>query len=79
MMLPSELIKDEAEFKHCIEQYGKEAVKILTYIKNQWKEEVFTAKSDPKQKALIYNVKNIETLIDTIVNTNLPTAPISTI
>ncbi|EBW2292212.1 hypothetical protein DFV88_24830 [Salmonella enterica subsp. enterica serovar Newport] len=79
MMLPSELIKDEAEFKHCIEQYGKEAVRILTFIKNQWKEQVFTEKAEAKQKALIYNVKNIETLIETIVSANLPTAPISTI
>lgn len=78
-MLPSELIKDETEFKHVCEKYGKETVRILTHLKNQWKEEVFTAKAESKQKALIYDVKNIERLIETITSVTLPTAPISTI
>ncbi|EOG8337666.1 hypothetical protein ACLIX5_004464 [Salmonella enterica subsp. enterica serovar Bredeney] len=75
MMLPSELIKDETEFKHACSVYGKEAVKILAYIRDEWKEQVFTVKNEGKAKALIYHVQNIETLINTITDANLSTAP----
>ncbi|EJJ2366505.1 hypothetical protein NIR10_004637 [Salmonella enterica] len=79
MMLPSELIKDENEFKHSCSVYGKEAVKLLRYIQNQWKEQVFNEKSEQKQKALIYQVKNIDLVINEIADANTATAPISTI
>ncbi|EHE2320734.1 hypothetical protein JNE51_004444 [Salmonella enterica] len=75
MMLPSELIKDESEFKHSCSAYGKETVKILRYIQNQWKEQVFNEKAESKHKALIYQVRNIELLINEIVDANTPTAP----
>ncbi|EBJ3044335.1 hypothetical protein GTR53_003637 [Salmonella enterica] len=79
MMLPSELITNENEFKHSCSVYGKEAVKILRYIQNQWKEQVFNEKAEPRQKALIYQVKNIETIVNEIVAVNTASAPISTI
>ncbi|EDR5805976.1 hypothetical protein ATY61_004612 [Salmonella enterica subsp. enterica serovar Saintpaul] len=79
MMLPNELITNESDFKHSCSVYGKETVKILRYIQSQWKEQVFNEKSEPKYKALIYQVKNIETIINEIVDANTATAPISTI
>lgn len=71
MMLPSELIKDESEFKHSCSAYGKETVKILRYIQSQWKEQVFNEKSEQKQKALIYQVKNIDLVINEVTSQNL--------
>ncbi|EFU5167514.1 hypothetical protein HT819_003921 [Salmonella enterica] len=79
MMLPNELITNESDFKHSCSVYGKETVKILRYIQSQWKEQVFNEKNEPKYKALIYQVKNIETIINEIVSANVATAPISTI
>ncbi|EIE0653062.1 hypothetical protein LCU68_003993 [Salmonella enterica] len=75
MMLPSELIKDENEFKHSCSLYGKETVKILRYIQDNWKNQVFTEKSEAKQKALIYQVKNIDLIINEIVDANTASAP----
>lgn len=79
MMLPNELIKNESEFKHSCSAYGKDTVKILLYIQQQWKDQVFTEKQESKQKALIYQVKNIDSIINEIVDANTATAPISTI
>lgn len=79
MMLPSELIKNDSEFKHSCSVYGKDTVKILRYIQSNWKEQVFTEKSEAKQKALIYQVKNIDLIINEIADANTTTAPISTI
>ncbi|EAX2259189.1 hypothetical protein NJX16_003841 [Salmonella enterica] len=79
MMLPNELITNESDFKHSCSVYGKETVKILRYIQNQWKEQVFNEKSDSKANALRYQVKNIEMIITEIVDANTATAPISTI
>ncbi|ECW3055635.1 hypothetical protein F3W96_19795 [Salmonella enterica] len=75
MMLPSELIKDENEFKHSCSLYGKETVKILRYIQENWKNQVFTEKSEAKQKALIYQVKNIDLIINEIADVNTASAP----
>ncbi|ELG0460774.1 hypothetical protein RYT91_004450 [Salmonella enterica] len=75
MMLPSELIKDENEFKHSCSLYGKETVKILRYIQDNWKNQVFTEKSEAKQKALIYQVKNIDLVINEIADANTASAP----
>ncbi|EAN5684240.1 hypothetical protein EI675_20645 [Salmonella enterica] len=75
MMLPSELIKDENEFKHSCSLYGKETVKILRYIQENWKNQVFTEKSEAKQKALIYQVKNIDLVINEIADANTASAP----
>lgn len=75
MMLPSELIKDESEFKHSCSLYGKETVKILRYIQDNWKNQVFTEKSEAKQKALIYQVKNIDLIINEIADANTASAP----
>ena len=75
MMLPSELIKDETEFKHSCSLYGKETVKILRYIQENWKNQVFTEKSEAKQKALIYQVKNIDLIINEIADANTASAP----
>ncbi|ECE4535656.1 hypothetical protein DCH27_25390 [Salmonella enterica] len=75
MMLPSELIKDETEFKHSCSLYGKETVKILRYIQDNWKNQVFTEKSEAKQKALIYQVKNIDLIINEIADANTASAP----
>ncbi|EIZ5832154.1 hypothetical protein P8G24_004713 [Salmonella enterica] len=79
MMLPSELIKNDSEFNHSCSVYGKDTVKILRYIQSNWKEQVFTEKSEAKQKALIYQVKNIDLIINEIADANTTTAPISTI
>lgn len=78
-MLPNELITNESDFKHSCGTYGKEAVKILRYIQNQYKERVFSEKQEGKQKALIYQVKNIDLVIQEIVDANTATAPISTL
>ncbi|EDD0902692.1 hypothetical protein GAV44_23360 [Salmonella enterica subsp. enterica serovar Newport] len=75
MMLPSELIKDETEFKHSCSVYGKETVKILRFVQDQWKERVFTEKDKTKQNALIYQVRNIELIINEIADANTATAP----
>ncbi|HEI4368099.1 TPA: hypothetical protein SI878_004406 [Salmonella enterica] len=75
MMLPSELIKDETEFKHSCSVYGKETVKILRYIQSQWKDLVFSEKAENKQKALIYQVKNLDLVINEITDANTATAP----
>lgn len=75
MMLPSELIKNESEFKHSCSVYGKDTVKILRYIQENWKAQVFTEKSEAKQKALIYQVKNIDLIINEIADVNEATAP----
>lgn len=75
MMLPSELIKDETEFKHSCSVYGKETVKILRYIQSQWKEQVFTEKSDSRANALRYQVRNLELAINSISDANTATAP----
>ncbi|EPV4171458.1 hypothetical protein ACV5Z5_004656 [Salmonella enterica subsp. enterica] len=75
MMLPSELIKDETEFKHSCSVYGKDTVKILRFIQNQWKEQVFSEKAESKQKALIYQVKNLDLVINEITDANTATAP----
>ncbi|EEC0939255.1 hypothetical protein UM48_004715 [Salmonella enterica subsp. enterica] len=75
MMLPSELIKDDTEFKHSCSVYGKETVKILRYVQDQWKERVFTEKDKTKQNALIYQVRNIELIINEILDANTATAP----
>ncbi|EAT3951519.1 hypothetical protein ET317_21695 [Salmonella enterica] len=75
MMLPSELIKDENEFKHSCSLYGKDTVKILRYIQDNWKNQVFTEKSEAKQKALIYQVKNIDLIINEIADANTASAP----
>lgn len=79
MMLPSELIKDESEFKHSCSVFGKDTVKILRYIQNQWKDQVFNEKSENKQKALIYQVKNIDLIINEIIDANTATAPVITL
>ncbi|EBD7873501.1 hypothetical protein L4K91_004487 [Salmonella enterica] len=79
MMLPSELITNENEFKHSCSVYGKEAVKILRYIQNQWKDQTFTEKADNKANALRYQVRNIELIINEIADANTASAPISTI
>lgn len=79
MMLPSELIKDETEFNHSCSVYGKETVKILRFIQERWKEQVFSEKSEHKQKALIYQVKNLDLIINEISDANTATAPEITI
>lgn len=79
MMLPTELITNDSEYKHLCSVHGKDAVKILRYIQNQMKQQVFTEKAEGKQKALIYQVKNLELVIQEITDTNIATAPISTI
>lgn len=78
-MLPNELIKNESEFKHSCSAYGKDTVKILLYIQNQWKEQTFTETQERKRNALWYQVKNIDSIINEIVDANTATAPISTI
>lgn len=75
MMLPSELIKDETEFKHNCSVYGKEVVKILLFIQKEWKEKVFTEKQERKQLALIYQANNLQTAIQEIVDANTASAP----
>lgn len=79
MMLPSELIKDESEFKHSCSVYGKETVRILRYIQDEWKERVFLEKDKGKQQSLIYQVKNIDLIINYISDANTATAPQFTI
>lgn len=79
MMLPNELITNESEYKHLCSVHGKDTVKILRYIQSQWKDQVFTEKQEGKQKALIYQVKNLELAIQEIIDSNIATAPISTI
>ncbi|HGB5300371.1 TPA: hypothetical protein ACIVOM_003612 [Salmonella enterica subsp. enterica serovar Virchow] len=75
MMLPSELIKDETEFKHSCSVYGKETVKILRYIQDQlqtrWKGETQQRKRD----AIWYQSNNIDLLINEIADANTATAP----
>ncbi|EIM6622187.1 hypothetical protein LNT71_004076 [Salmonella enterica] len=75
MMLPSELIKDENEFKHSCSLYGKETVKILRYIQENWKEQFFTEKGDTKATALRHQVKNIDLIINEIADANTASAP----
>lgn len=75
MMLPSELIKDESEFKHSCSVYGKETVKILRFIQDEWKSRVFVEKDKGKQQALIYQVKNIDLIINSVIDANTATAP----
>ncbi|EKL3441005.1 hypothetical protein PRA02_004708 [Salmonella enterica] len=75
MMLPSELIKDENEFKHSCSLYGKETVKILRYIQERWKEECFTEKADNKAMALRYQVRNLDLIINEIADANTASAP----
>ncbi|EDY6528081.1 hypothetical protein GQH18_002232 [Salmonella enterica] len=75
MMLPSELIKDENEFKHSCSLYGKETVKILRYIQDNWKDQVFTEKADNKAMALRYQVRNLDLIINEIADANTASAP----
>ncbi|EBD1090398.1 hypothetical protein FA809_23150 [Salmonella enterica] len=75
MMLPSELLKDENEFKHSCSLYGKDTVKILRYIQENWKEQFFTEKSDNKATALRHQVKNIDLIINEIADANTASAP----
>ncbi|EBS3550247.1 hypothetical protein DS608_21740 [Salmonella enterica subsp. enterica serovar Javiana] len=79
MMLPSELIKDETEFNHSCSVYGKETVKILRFIQDGWKERVFLERDKGKQQSLIYQVKNIDLIINVISDVNTATAPEITI
>ncbi|EDJ9328675.1 hypothetical protein GFM72_21100 [Salmonella enterica] len=76
MMLPSEHIQDETEFKHICSESGKEAIKILEYIAKDLKERAFLhGTKDAERNVLAKKVANINEFITQIQNVAEATAP----